>query len=207
MVEGAESCVPRPQHAAARASNAQLLQGGGGVCMPLRGGEAVQSDGLCSVLRNTLALLKHDAQVVLSDCIPLCRCKAVESHSLGMVLRNAAITKLVAQSNYILPEAAARRLALPSQRKPSRCIFRNTTAPNVAAAECALAVRAAQRTPSRSQRKPSLHVLRHACSAVNQHIRKMRVRWSVLQQRRPPPALRRLAEAYSRCPSSNTPSA
>jgi hypothetical protein len=56
--------------------------------MPLRGGEAVPSDGLCCVLRNTLALLKHVAQVELSACMPLCRCKAVESHSLGMVLRN-----------------------------------------------------------------------------------------------------------------------
>jgi hypothetical protein len=33
------------------------------------------------------------------------------------------------------------------------------------------------------------------CSPQNQHIRKMRVRGRVLQQRRPPPAIRRLAEA------------
>ena len=92
MVEGAESSVPRPQHAAARASNTQSLQGCGGVRLPLRGGEAVQSDGLCSVLRNTLAKLKHAAQVELSAYMPLCRCKAVESHSLGIVLRNAAPT-------------------------------------------------------------------------------------------------------------------
>jgi hypothetical protein len=56
--------------------------------MPLRGGEAEQSDGLCSVLRNTMAVVKHPAQAVLSDFMPLCRCKAVESHSFGIVLRN-----------------------------------------------------------------------------------------------------------------------
>jgi hypothetical protein len=51
----------------------------GALCNPLCGGEAVPSDGdgLCSVLRNTLALIKHDAQLVLSACMPLCRCKAV----------------------------------------------------------------------------------------------------------------------------------
>ena len=152
--------------------------------MPLRGGEAVPSDGLCSVLRNTLAVLKHEAQAILSACMPICRCKAVESHSLGMVLRNTSAvvkhdaqvdlsacmplcrckavesrslgivlrntttTVIVARSNHILPKAAARRRALPSQRKPSRCISRNTIAPSVAAGECALAVRAAQRRPS-----------------------------------------------------------
>jgi hypothetical protein len=56
-------------------------------------------------------------------------------------------------------------------------------------------VRAAQCRASRSQLKPSLLVHGHACSAVNQHIRQVRVRGRVLQQRRPPPALRRLAEA------------
>jgi hypothetical protein len=61
MVEGVESRMTRPQHSAARASNTQSLQGCGGVCIPLRGGEAVPSDGLCSVMRNTSAVLKHDA--------------------------------------------------------------------------------------------------------------------------------------------------
>ncbi len=56
--------------------------------MPLRGGEAVPSDGLCSVLRNTLATLKHAAQKILPGCRPLLCRKAVESHSLGIVLRN-----------------------------------------------------------------------------------------------------------------------
>ena len=54
-------------------SSAQSPQRCGGLCMPLRGGEAEPSDGLCSVLRNTKALLKHEARVVLSSCIPLCR--------------------------------------------------------------------------------------------------------------------------------------
>ena len=80
--------------------------------------------------------------------MPLLCCKAVESHSLGMVLLNAAITTTVARSNHILPKAAARRLALPSERKPSRFVLINTIAHNVAAAEYALAVRAAQRRPS-----------------------------------------------------------
>ncbi len=110
--------------------------------MPLRGGEAEPSDGLCSVLRNAFSVLKPEAQVELSGCMPLRRCKAVESHCLGIVLRNAN-TSCVAPSNHILPKAAARRLALPSERKPSRYICANTIAQNVAAAECALAVRAA----------------------------------------------------------------
>ena len=71
-----------------RPSRAHSLQGCGGISIPLRGGEAVPSDGLCSVLRNTLAVLKYEAQVELSVYKPLCRCKAVESHSLGIVLRN-----------------------------------------------------------------------------------------------------------------------
>ena len=36
-----------------QSSSAQSPQCCGGACMPLRGGEAVPSDGLCSVLRNT----------------------------------------------------------------------------------------------------------------------------------------------------------
>jgi hypothetical protein len=93
------------------------------------------------VLHNTSAVIKHDAQAVLSDCMPLRRCKAVESHRLGMVLRNAATTIIVARSNHKLPKAAARRLALPSERKPSRLVFGNTIAINVAATEYTLAVR------------------------------------------------------------------
>jgi hypothetical protein len=64
-------------------------------------------------------------QVELSDCITLCRCKAVPSHSLGIVLRNTP-TCIVALSYYKLPKAAARRSALPSKRKPFRHVFRNT---------------------------------------------------------------------------------
>ena len=112
--------------------------------MPLRGGEAVPSDGLCSVPRNTVTILKHDAQPELSECMPLLSCKAPESRSLGIVPRNAAKTTVVAHSNHKLPKAAARRLALPSERKPSRFVFGNTIAHNVAAAKCTLAVRAAQ---------------------------------------------------------------
>ncbi len=138
---------------------------------------------------------KHEAQIVLSFCMPLCRCKAVQSHSLGVVLRNAAQTIIVATSNHNLPKAAARRLALPSKRKPSRFVLGNTKAKQVAEAEYTLAVRAAQRCASRSQLKRSLQVLGHACSALNQHIRKMRVRGPMLQQRRPPPALGRVDEA------------
>ena len=43
------------------------------------------------------------------------------------------------------PKAAARRIALPSERKPSRFVYSNTTAIGVAVAECTLAARAAQR--------------------------------------------------------------
>jgi hypothetical protein len=48
-------------------------------CKPLRSG---------IVLRKTLTVLKYEAQVELSGCKPLRRCKEVESHSLGIVLRN-----------------------------------------------------------------------------------------------------------------------
>jgi hypothetical protein len=78
---------------------------------------------------------------------------------------------------------------------PYRFVFSNTIASNVAAAECALAVRAAQRRPSSNKVKRSLKVPGHACSAFKQHARKMRERGAVLQQRHPPPALRLLAEA------------
>ncbi len=51
--------VAGARHAASCASRAQSLQGGGGISIPLRGGEAAPSDG--SVLRNTFAALKHVA--------------------------------------------------------------------------------------------------------------------------------------------------
>jgi hypothetical protein len=41
--------------------------------VPLQGGTC-QSHSLGSVLRNTSTLLKHEAQVALSECMPLCRC-------------------------------------------------------------------------------------------------------------------------------------
>ncbi len=68
----------------------QSCQRSRGSCITLRSGEAKPSDGLSSVLRNTLTALKHDGQVELSFFKPLCRCKAVESHSLRMVLRNSS---------------------------------------------------------------------------------------------------------------------
>ncbi len=80
--------------------------------------------------------------------MPLNPCKAENLHSFGNVLRNAAITNIttvVAHSNHILPKAAARRRALPSQRKPSRIIQGHAIDSSVAAAEYALAERAAQR--------------------------------------------------------------
>jgi hypothetical protein len=60
-------------HLASRASRAQSLQVGFSLCNPLRGGEAVPSDGLCSVLRNTSTCLKHAAQVDLTKCKSLRR--------------------------------------------------------------------------------------------------------------------------------------
>jgi hypothetical protein len=74
------------------------LQSCSGSCMSLGGGEVEPSDGLCSVLRNIATIMKHVAQVTLSDCIPLCCCKAEPSFSLCIVLRNAlTVTKHVAQ--------------------------------------------------------------------------------------------------------------
>ncbi len=96
--------------------------------MPLLCCEAVPSDGLCCVLRNTFAVLNHEAQLDLSACMPLLFCKSEESHSLGIILRDAATTIVVALSNRQLPKAAARHLAIPSQRKPSRFVFSNTMA-------------------------------------------------------------------------------
>ena len=54
-------------------------------------------------------------------------------------------------------------------------------------------MRAAQRRASCSQLKRALVVLAHAWSAVAQHVRQEGVRRRVLQQRRLPPALRRVA--------------
>ena len=77
---------------------------------------------------------------------PLCCCEAVESHSLCTVLRNTK-TVVVATPDRKLAEAAARCSALPCRRKPFHYILGNTIAQNVAAAECALAVRAAHARP------------------------------------------------------------
>ena len=145
--------------------------------------------------------------------MPLCRCKAVESHSFRMVLGNTP-TIIVARSNYILPKAAARSLALPSQRQSFPYVCSNTVVKEVAAAECALAVRAAQRRASFGQLERSLHILGDTRSAVNQHVREKRVRGGVLRQRRDSAACpqRCAASLYrcspcSRCPSWKTESA
>ena len=45
----------------------------------------------------TCALLKHVAQVALSGCMPLICCKAEESRSLGVVLRNTLAVVTVIQ--------------------------------------------------------------------------------------------------------------
>ena len=142
---------------------------------------------------------------------PLCRCKAVQSQSLGIVLINAQ-PLIIALSNKKLHKAAARRLALPSERKPSRFVCSNTAAIDVAAAECTFAVRADQHRASRSKLKCLLLILQDAWSAVKAHARHVRVRGRVLQQRRPLPALGRLADELLpvqplRCPSWNRPSA
>ena len=59
------------EHAASRrqapsSGGAKSVQPSRGICMSLGSGEAIQSDGLSSVLRNTLTVLKHAAQVELS---------------------------------------------------------------------------------------------------------------------------------------------
>jgi hypothetical protein len=146
------------------------------------------------VLSNTITIAKHAPQVALSGCVPLCRCKSKPPHSLGIVLRNTltATSRIVARSERKLPEAAARRSALPRERKPSPDILSNTSAVDEAAAESALAVRAAQRRPATGKLKRSLLILRHVRSAVNQQARQERVRGRVLQQRRLPPAIGRL---------------
>ncbi len=134
---------------------------------------------------------------MMSSCtpplLPVQLQKTVESHSLERVLR-AASPVFAAPFEHKLTEAAARRLTLLCKIEPSRCILGNTGSINVAAAECALAVRAAQRRTSRSQLNPSLHVHGHAWSALH-HARQVRVRGRVLQQCRPPPALARITEA------------
>jgi hypothetical protein len=99
---------------------------------------------------------------------------------------------MVAPSNHKLPEAAARRSALPRKRKPSPHIFSNTSAVDEAVAESALAVRAAQRRPTTGKLKRSLLILRHVRSAFIQQAGQEGVRRRVLQQRGLPPALGRL---------------
>ena len=102
MCGGGASRVTGPRHSASCTSSAQSPQSCEGIGVPLRGGEAVQSDGLCPVLGNTFTVFftvfQHVAQVVLSVCKPLRCCKAVESHSLGIILRNTlTVLKHVAQ--------------------------------------------------------------------------------------------------------------
>ena len=160
-------------------------------CKPLCRCKWVPSHSLGIVLSNTLTKLNHKAQVALSACMPLCRCKSDPSHSLGIVLSNTK-SCTVALSNHKLPEAAARRSALPRKRKPSPDIFSNTSAEDEAAAESALAVRAAQRRPTTGKLKRSLRILRHVRSAFKQQAGRKRVRRRVLQQRGLPPALGRL---------------
>ncbi len=124
--------------------------------------------------------------------MPLCRCKAVDSHSLRIVHPNT-LTSIVACSNRKLTEAAARSLALPSQRQSFPYVCSDTFAKEVAAAECALAVRAAQRRASFGQLERCLFILGDARSAVNQHVREKRVRGGVLRPRSLPSALRCVA--------------
>jgi hypothetical protein len=61
-------------HSETSSSGAQSVQRSRGICMSLRSGEAIPSDGLSPVLRNTFTAGKLDAQVELSICKPLCRC-------------------------------------------------------------------------------------------------------------------------------------
>jgi hypothetical protein len=159
--------------------------------LPLCRCKPVPSHSLRIVLRNTSTSLKHDARVELSVCMPLCRCKFEPSHSLGIVLSNIP-SCIVAHSHHKLPEAAARRSALPRKRKPSPDIFSNTSAFNEAAAESALAVRAAHRRPATVKLKRSLLIFWYVCSAVKQQAQGKCVRGRVLQQRGLPPALGRL---------------
>ncbi len=49
---------------------------------------AVTSDGPCFVCSNASSFLIHAAQVVLTARVALRHCKAVQSHSLGIVPRN-----------------------------------------------------------------------------------------------------------------------
>jgi hypothetical protein len=142
----------------------------------------------------TISVFKLFAQVELSICIPRSSCKVEQSPGLYMVLRDTK-TYSDASSQRVLAKAAARCSAIPCKRKPFLFIFGDTSANNVAAAECALAVRAAQGRPSCSQLERPLMIPGHALSAVKQHVRQERVRRRVLQQRRLPPALGRVAEA------------
>ena len=53
-------------HSETSSGGAQSVQRSRGICISLRSGEAIPSDGLSSVLRNTLTAPKHDAHVELS---------------------------------------------------------------------------------------------------------------------------------------------
>ncbi len=61
------------------------------------------------VLTNASTFPKHEAQEAVRACMPLrlCRCKSVQSHSLGIVLRNTP-SCIGALSHNKLPEASAR---------------------------------------------------------------------------------------------------
>ena len=66
------------------------------------------------------------------------------------------------------PKAAARRIALPSERKPSRFVYSNTTAIGVAVAEFTLAARAAQRRAEMLASHPCQCQCVMACLPVRQ---------------------------------------
>ena len=78
------------------------------------------------------------------------------------------------------PEAAARRIALPSERKSSRVVYSNTTAIGVAVAECTLAARAAQRRAEMLASHPcQCQCVLDACQCVkNIHRTQRPGRWS-----------------------------
>ena len=85
---GGASRVTGPQYILKCTLKGKSPQCCGGIGVPLREGERIQTDCLCSILSNTFTVLNHVAQVVLSACMPLRRCKVVESHNLGIALRN-----------------------------------------------------------------------------------------------------------------------
>ena len=134
--------------------------------------------------------------------MPLRSCKAVPSHSFYIVtrLRNGVSdqSKLMAICYDILPKTAARLSTFPTKNKPFINILNSTTSYNhQAAAECALAVRAAHCRASCSQLERSLQIPEYVLPSFIKHVRQERVRRRVLQQRRLPPALGRVAEALA----------